>query len=63
MNSKALALTVLLGVAAVAGILYATNGNNTSFLRAADYKYANDFKKYALHFGKAYGHDEGFFRY
>jgi len=61
--NKALVLTVLLGVAALAGVLYSTKGNSTSFLRSGDYKYKNEFLKYKMHFGKTYGTDEGFFRY
>ena len=61
--SKALVLTVLLGVAALAGVLYTTQSKTGSFLRTSDLKYKNEFLRFKTHFSKTYGSDEGFFRY
>jgi len=61
--NKALVLTVLLGVAALAGVLYTTQSKSGSFLRSSDLKYKNEFLRFKEHYGKTYGSDEGFFRY
>jgi len=61
--NKALVLTVLLGVAALAGVLYTTQQKSGSFLRTTDYKYKNEFLRFSTKYGKTYGTDEGFFRY
>jgi len=61
--SKSLILTVLLGAAALAGVLYSTSGNLSNFLRTSDLKYKNEFLRFKVHFSKNYGSDEGFYRY